>query len=268
MKRAYLDLPEGQVHYVTAGAGPALLLFHQAPMSSEEWLEVIPALSEHFTVYAPDMMGHGNSDNPGREYEMEDFAATTMRFMDALGIETAILCGNHSGAALACALAVAIPNRVEKLIMSCEMLISADQINGFLDRLKDKPLSRELPMDEAGQFLVDAWDRYKALAPTTPAEGRFLPFIIGQRSRLRPYDAHFPILNWMAKSDWLAEIRCPTLVVGAENDLFFAREMEQEVPKRLLQGSFQVIHDGGALSTFEQPAAWAKAILAFAKAPA
>ena len=80
MKKAYVNLPEGQVHYLTAGEGPALLLFHQAPMSSEEWLEVIPALSEHFTVFAPDMMGHGQSDDPGHEYEMEDFAATTLRF--------------------------------------------------------------------------------------------------------------------------------------------------------------------------------------------
>lgn len=265
MKRAYVNLPEGQVHYVTAGEGPALLLFHQAPMSSEEWLEVIPALSEHFTVFAPDMMGHGQSDTPGREYEMEDYAATTLRFMDSLGIKTAILCGNHSGAALACALAVAVPDRVDKLIVSCEMLISAEQITGFLDRLKDKPLSRELPMDEAGQFLVDAWDRYKALAPTAPAERRFLPFVIGQKSRLRPYDAHFPILRWMAKSDWLAQVRCPTLVVGAENDLFFEPEMAQAVSKRLAQGSFEVIHNAGALSVFEQPAAWVQAILGFAR---
>ena len=265
MKKAYVNLPEGQVHYLTAGEGPALLLFHQAPMSSEEWLEVIPALSEHFTVFAPGMMGHGQSDDPGHEYEMEDFAATTLRFMDALEIETAILCGNHSGAALACALAVAVPDRVEKLVVSCEMLISADQIAGFLDLLKDKPLSRELPMDEAGQFLVDAWERYKALAPTAPADGRFLPFVIGQKSRLRPYDAHFPILGWMAKSDWLAQVRCPTLVVGAENDLFFDREMEQAVPKRLAKGSWEVIHNAGALSVFEQPAAWAQAILGFAR---
>ncbi len=265
MQRAYVNLPEGQVHYVTAGEGPALLLFHQAPMCSEEWLEIIPALSEHYTVYAPDMMGHGQSDDPEHEYEMEDFAATTLRFMDALQIGKAILCGNHSGAALATALAVKEPERVEKLVLSCEMLVSAEQIDAFLERLKDRPLSRELPMDEAGQFLVDAWGRYKALAPTAVAERRFLPFIIGQRSRLRPFDAHFPILRWMTKTDWLAQVRCPTLVVGAENDLFYERGLLEATSERLALGSFEVIRDAGALSTFEQPEAWAQAILRFAR---
>jgi pimeloyl-ACP methyl ester carboxylesterase len=266
MRKAYVSLPEGQVHYVTAGEGPPLLLFHQAPMSADEWREVMPLLSESFTVFAPDMLGHGRSDDPEREQEMEDFAATALRFMDALGIEQAICCGNHSGAALATALAVIAPERVGKLVVSCEMLISTEQIHAFLAKLKDKPLSRELPMDEAGQFLVDAWDRYKALAPTAVAAQRFRPFIIGQASRLRPYDAHFAVFRWMAQADWLARVGCPMLVVGAENDLFFSQDMHQEVPRRLAQGRFEVIRDAGALSTFEQPAAWAQAIAGFAKA--
>ncbi len=264
MKRAYVDLPEGQIHYLTDGQGPALLLFHQAPMSGEEWTDVIPHLREHFTVYAPDMPGHGNSHDPLQECEMADYVATTLRFMDTLGIDEAVLCGNHSGAALATALALAAPERVQSMIVSCEMLVSADGIHGFLAALKKKPLSRELPMDEDGQFLVDAWERYKALAPTSQAETRFLPFIIGQRSRLRPFDAHFAILRWMAESDWISQVACPTLVVGAENDLFFNRDLLEATPSRLREGRYTVVTGGGALSTFEQPDQWAEAVLGFA----
>lgn len=264
MKKAYVDLPEGQIHYLSAGQGPALLLFHQAPMNAEEWVEIIPALSETFTVYAPDMMGHGNSDDPGREYEVEDFAATSVRFMDALGIEQAVVCGNHSGGALATAVAVSAPERVSKLVISCEMLISVEMINGFLEKLKSQPLSRELPMDEAGQFLVDAWERYKALAPTAVADVRFLPFIVGQKSRLRPFDTHFAVLRWMAASDWLTQVQCPALVIGAEHDLFFNQALMDGVSARMKDARSLVIRDAGALSTFEQPAAWSEAILGFA----
>lgn len=266
MRKAYVNLPEGQVHYVTAGQGAPLLLFHQASISADEWREVIPLLSDSFTVFAPDMLGHGSSDDSDSEQEMEDFAATALRFMDALGIKKATCCGNHSGAALATALAVIAPERVSKLIVSCEMLLSAEQLNTCMARLLEKPLSRELPMDEAGQFLVEAWDRYKALAPTAVAAQRFRPFIIGQASRLRPYDAHFAVLRWMAQADWLAGVGCPILVVGAEHDLFFNRGMHDEVLRRFAQGSFEVIRNAGALSTFEQPVAWAQAILAFARA--
>ncbi|TXS91992.1 alpha/beta fold hydrolase [Parahaliea maris] len=264
MKKGYVDLPEGQVHYISAGQGPALLLFHQAPMSAEEWTDIIPVLSAHFTVIAPDMMGHGNSDTPDHEYEMADYAATVLRLMDALGVEDAVVCGNHSGGALATAITLAAPERVRKLIVSCEMLISAEQISTFLDGLKSKPLSRELPMDEPGQFLVDAWERYKALAPTADADTRFLPFVIGQKSRLRPYDAHFAVLRWMSEAEWIAQVECPTLVVGAEHDLFFNQALMETTPSRVPQGTFEVIRDAGALSTFEQPAAWSDAILRFA----
>lgn len=263
MKKAYIDLPEGQVHYVTEGQGPAMLLFHQAPMSGEEWAAIIPRLTGHFTVYAPDMPGHGNSDDPDYELKMHDYVATTLCFMDAVGIDRAILCGNHSGAALATALALAAPERVIKIIVSCEMLVASEQINCFLASLEEKPLSRELPMDEGGRFLVEAWERYKALAPTSKADIRFQPFIIGQGSRLRPFDAHFAILRWMAEADWVSQVTCPTLVIGAENDLFFSRELIEATPSRLRQGRYTIIKGGGALSTFEQPGLWAEALLAF-----
>ncbi len=264
MKKAYVDLPEGQVHYVTAGQGPALLLFHQAPLCADEWAGAIPLLSEHFTVYAPDMLGHGNSDNPEREYEMEDFTATTLSFMDALNIDSAVVCGNHSGGALATSIALTAPERVRKAIVSCEMLLSKEHISAFLAALEDKPMSRELPMDEDGQFLVEAWDRYKALAPTAVAATRFLPFVIGQAARLRPYDAHFAVLRWMSKSAWLSAVTCPTLVVGAEHDMLYKQELMDAAGEYTQQGSTAIIREAGALSPFEQPEAWAKAIIEFA----
>ncbi len=264
MKRAYVDLPEGQVHYLTAGEGPALLLFHQAPLCSDEWVGAIPALSEHFCVYAPDMPGHGNSFDPPREYEMEDFTATALRFMEALGIASAVVCGNHSGGALATSIALSAPERVRKVIVSCEMLLSKEHISAFLAALEDKPMSRELPMDEDGRFLVEAWDRYKALAPTAVAATRFLPFVIGQAARLRPYDAHFPVLRWMSQGAWLSEVACPVLVVGAEHDMLFRQELMDAAAQYTQRGSTAIIREAGALSPFEQPAAWAQVIIDFA----
>lgn len=236
MKNFYIDLPEGQIHCRTEGEGEPLLLFHQAPMSGEEWAAVIPQLSHQYRVIAPDMMGHGNSADPDRELEVEDFTATTLRLMGALEIERAVVCGNHSGGALATAIALTAPERVSKLIVSCEMLISVEQINAFLEGLKDKPMSRDLPMDEEGSFLVEAWGRYTPLAPTTKAETRFLPFVLGQMSRLRPYDAHFAVMRWMAREEWITQVECPTLVVGAEHDILYKQELMDEASSRITDG--------------------------------
>ena len=263
MKKGYVSIPEGQIHYRTEGEGEPLLLFHQAPMSSAEWEEIMPILGKRFRVIAPDMIGHGNSDDPPRECEMEDFTRTTFQFMDALGIDKAMVGGNHSGAALALSLAVSQPERVSKLIMSCEMLISKGQIDGFLEKLKSQPLSRDLPMTESGSFLAEAWDRYKALAPLSPLSARFKPFIIGQASRLRPYDAHFAVFRWMSAADHLSRVKCPTLIFGAEKDLFYSIPLMESASKRIPQCQTAIVKDGGALCAFEKPAALAEVMLKF-----
>lgn len=265
MKKAYVDIPEGQLHYRTAGSGEPLLLFHQAPLSGAEWEDVLPLLSAHYRVILPDMIGHGDSVDPPREYEMADFTRTTLQLMDALGIDKAVVGGNHSGAALAMSLAVNHPERVKRLILSVEMLVTPAQIQAFLDKLKSRPLSRELPMTADGSFLVEAWDRYRMLAPTAPLPVRFRAFVIGQAARQRPYDAHFAVFRWMCAADHFTQLRCPTLVFGAENDLFFNLDLLHAAPQRLPGCQTVVIRDAGALSALEQPRALAEAILRFAQ---
>ena len=74
MKRGYIDIPEGQIHYRTAGSGEPLLLLHRSPSSSEEFGDVIPILARDYWVVAMDTPGYGNSDDPPRVYEIADYA--------------------------------------------------------------------------------------------------------------------------------------------------------------------------------------------------
>ena len=46
MKRAYVDIPEGQIHYRVEGKGDPILLLHAAVTSSNEYTRVIPFLSK------------------------------------------------------------------------------------------------------------------------------------------------------------------------------------------------------------------------------
>lgn len=263
MKKGYVSIPEGQIHYITEGDGEPLLLFHQAPLCSTEWEQVIPILSKTFCVIAPDMAGHGASFDPEREFEMEDFTRTTLQFMDALGIKKAFLAGNHSGAALALSIAATAPERVLRLAVSCEMLVTQEQIAGFLQALKSRPMSRDLPMTEDGSFLVDTWTRYKALGPSADLATRFKAFAIGLAARQRPYDAHYPVLRWMGKEMWLGKVKCPTLIFGADRDVFYNRAQLEEAPKRFPHASIAIIEGPGALSPFEKPREIAQLLLDF-----
>lgn len=263
MKKCYIDLPDGQIHYITAGQGPTVLLLHQSPMSSAEWDEIIPALANDYTVIAPDMAGHGQSYDPIKPLAVEDFRDLTLLLMDKLNLLSVMLVGNHSGAALATAIAVHSPQRVKKIVISCEMLSSAPQIEAFIDSLRKKSLTREIPFDADGKFIADAWKRYEMLAPRASLEKRYKPFIIGQAARLKPYDIHHCVLEWMSKEEWVTKLQCPVLVFGAENDLFYNQEQLTAATKRIKDCSIITIKNAGALSTFEQPVAFSDMLLAF-----
>ena len=53
-KRAFLDTPDGQIHYIVAGAGEPILLLHQTPTSSDEYAEMVSILARTKLVVAMD----------------------------------------------------------------------------------------------------------------------------------------------------------------------------------------------------------------------
>ncbi len=64
MELRELTIHDQRVSYRMAGEGPVLLLIHGMAGSATTWKQVMPALSERFTVVAPDLLGHGRSDKP------------------------------------------------------------------------------------------------------------------------------------------------------------------------------------------------------------
>jgi len=49
-----------ELHYLTAGHGPAVILLHGFAETSRMWRPIIPLLAEKFTVIAPDLPGIGD----------------------------------------------------------------------------------------------------------------------------------------------------------------------------------------------------------------
>ena len=60
--------------YVKIGEGPALLLLHGLGCDHTTWLPVIADLARHYTVIAPDLLGHGVSAKPRADYSVGGYA--------------------------------------------------------------------------------------------------------------------------------------------------------------------------------------------------
>ncbi len=87
------------IHYVTGGSGPALLLVHGAPQSGIMWRRIAPGLAKHFTVVIPDLRGYGRSGKPARaDYSKRRMAADLVAVMDDLGHDRFFIAGHDRGA--------------------------------------------------------------------------------------------------------------------------------------------------------------------------
>ena len=110
-----------ETNYHDVGSGDPLFLIHGSGPGVTAWANwrlVIPALAEQHRVIAPDMAGFGYTERvEGYEYTMENWVQQALDLMDALEIKKTHLVGNSFGGALAIALAIRAPERVDRLIL-------------------------------------------------------------------------------------------------------------------------------------------------------
>ena len=108
-----------RVHYVEAGQGPPLFLFHGLGASVVTWHENIGPLAERHHVYAVDLPGHGDSEKPDElSYSLASMVNFAKSLVNALGHERAAFAGSSIGGGLALMTAFHHPEVVSKLILS------------------------------------------------------------------------------------------------------------------------------------------------------
>ena len=269
MKRAYADIPEGQIHYRTGGSGEPILLLHMAGGCSDEYTRVIPFLSKSYRAIAPDFLGYGESDKPPSEYQVPDHAQTVISFMDSLGIEKASVVGHHGGAQVGVELAVTWPHRVDKLVLSSlPHWREKDQAKAMF---KDAFFSRvEIRAD--GSHLTEWWNRANLTvyagphAPETPLE------IIEERAfhlhkaGPRGEELHWASFNYGPEHNKkLPLIKCPTLVLSATRDRFYP--MVEDIKRLIPRSRIAIIENGAVWVTSVMPKEFAEAILKFLESP-
>ena len=169
-RRAYVDTPEGQMHYMTEGEGEPLVLLHQGCRSSRMYVKLMPLLSSEHRVIAMDLMGFGNSDaGPAENPSVPDRARNVFHFLEALGIDSCHVFGLHTGAAMGAELAAGWPEKVATLTLFGFPFIRGDnerqEIYAYLERTTGLPpphMSTDwLPMEITpdGTHLTVIWAR-------------------------------------------------------------------------------------------------------------
>lgn len=93
------------------------MLLHGVGTSSGEWSWVLPDLARDHLVFAIDLPGYDGSYEPP-DYSPAFTAAFVNSFLDAVGVERAVVVGNSFGGLVALHLALSAPERVSALVLS------------------------------------------------------------------------------------------------------------------------------------------------------
>lgn len=114
----YIQVNDIRTRYWGLGTrGSVVILIHGIGSAIESWALNIEVLAQHHRVYALDLVGSGHSDKPMGFSSLVAIAQFVNAFADALNLDRFSLVGNSLGGGVALQLALAYPQRVEKLVL-------------------------------------------------------------------------------------------------------------------------------------------------------
>ena len=103
------------IGYCRTGEGPPLVLVHGTSADHARWAPVLPALGEHFTVYAVDRRGQEGSGDAA-DHSLEQEVVDVVAVVDAIGAPVSLL-GHSYGAICSLEAASRRAARVDGLVL-------------------------------------------------------------------------------------------------------------------------------------------------------
>ncbi|HYM56126.1 MAG TPA: alpha/beta fold hydrolase, partial [Solirubrobacteraceae bacterium] len=118
----WLTVDGRSVNTIELGAGESkrgqpIVFVHGLSGSWPNWLEQLPVLAAEHRVLTLDLPGFGHSPMPAEPISIPGYARLLDRILDELGIGAATVVGNSMGGFVGAELAIAFPQRVERLVL-------------------------------------------------------------------------------------------------------------------------------------------------------
>ncbi|MEO6590259.1 MAG: alpha/beta hydrolase, partial [Pyrinomonadaceae bacterium] len=229
-----------KIHYATAGTGDKLVvLLHGFPEFWYSWRHQIIALSEDYTVVAPDLRGFNLSDKPRdtSAYDIDKVADDVIGLIRHFGREKAAVIGHDWGASVAWNIAIKHPEVLTKVGALQVPPPSVLRKNMSLSQLLSSWYMFFFQIPKLPEWLLSRNDfeaLEKGLKNSTVRKGVFTDAEIKEYKKawredfaitamLNYYRANF-YRRFIARSHEIPKIKVPTLFIFAEQDKAILRE--------------------------------------------
>jgi len=255
--------PPLDVYARREGTGPAIVLLHGVGGNHTVWNLVIPALSPHFTVIAPDLRGHGRTPAPeSSRFTYAELEGDVLQLLDHDQVPSVHLVGLSGGSLLALRLALDRPDRVRSLTMVSGAAYTDPHTRAVAQRWVET-YSKEGPDPFALRLLKDLYypDWIEA----------HLDFADELREQVKHQDFG-PAVKWSQamqvfdERSRIASVHLPTLIVQAMDDAVVdashGRILRQSIPG----AQIRILAQTGHMVPVERPRELAEAIATFVSA--
>ncbi|RKR06812.1 pimeloyl-ACP methyl ester carboxylesterase [Kushneria sinocarnis] len=240
---------------------PVLILLHGMLVDSEVWSPLWSRLAEHYRLVAIDLPGHGLTMAPASfPATIEAQVSTLHAALGQLGIERCSLAGSSMGGLLAWSLALAAPERIERLILIgaagwADERSETRRIERRMQLLGAAPLRPLLRyFDPAG--IVTA-SLQESLAPHEPSAA-----LIERHHQLARLPGHRDILlnlarHWrsrpLADPRKLQHLSLPVLIIAGDNDALIPLEHAHRFHRAMPNARLVVLAGSGHLPMLTMP---------------
>jgi pimeloyl-ACP methyl ester carboxylesterase len=224
--------------------GRALLLLHGAGSNGHAWHHQYEHFGNRHSPIAPDLPGHGRSSGVEGLRTVDDYAAFTAAFLDALKLDSGVIAGHSMGGAIAMQLALLHPTRVKALVLiatAARFEIPKERIDTW----------RAVTMGRAPQpFNNDGYSpKTVASKPEIIREGWGEQIQTDPRVRWGDLVA----CSQIDLRDRISQLNKPTLILAGADDTITPPAEAEQIRSRIKGARLEIVADAGHRLTTERP---------------
>ena len=259
-----IKVGQDELYYEVHGDGPPLMLVTGLNGVSSFWVKQVPVLARDFRVILHDHRGTGQSTHSRMTYSVDQMAQDALALMDALKVDSAHYAGHSTGGAIGQTLALDHPGRIRSLVLSATWAGP----DAYFRRLFESRKSILLAQGPEAYMRASIL----ALAPPRWVSENDAAITEQQRQQLAsasPVEVQASRIDAIVRFDRrarLGAIRCPTLVIVAQDDMVTPRFYSDELAAKIPGAKLVVLEYGGHFAPVIVADAYNDAVAGFLRA--